>query len=117
MPNISGIALAKRSPKPYGLPSTLTTSRNTALAAIVPRVLICATESLPYLLVTYSSTLSRPSIQKSISKSGLLTLSGFKNLSNRRSYLMGSIAVIPKAYATIEPAPEPLPGPTGISFF
>ena len=30
---------------------------------------------------------------------------------------MGSIAVIPKAYATIEPAPEPLPGPTGISFF
>mgnify|MGYP000880081603 CR=1 FL=1 len=36
----SGIALANLSPKPYGLPKTLTTSLNTALAAIVPLVLI-----------------------------------------------------------------------------
>ena len=30
---------------------------------------------------------------------------------------MGSKFVIFKAHATIDPAPEPLPGPTGISFF
>ena len=64
---------------------------------MVPLVLICATESFPYLLVTYSRTLSLPSTQKSISKSGLLTLSGLRNLSNNRSYLIGSIAVIPNA--------------------
>ena len=30
---------------------------------------------------------------------------------------MGSIDVIFKAKATNEPAPDPLPGPTGIEFF
>ena len=30
---------------------------------------------------------------------------------------MGSISVIRKEYATKEPAPEPLPGPTGIFFY
>ena len=54
-------------------------------------------------------------MQKSISKSGIEILSGFKNLSNTRPYLIGSMAVMPSAKATNDPAPEPLPGPTGIS--
>ena len=37
------------------------------------------------------------------------------NLSNRRLCSIGSSAVIPSAYATKEPAPDPLPGPTGTS--
>ena len=57
------------------------------------------------------------SIQKSISKSGRDTLSGFKNLSNNKSYLIGSMSVIFKTYATSDPAPDPRPGPTGILFF
>jgi len=44
----------------------------------------------------------------------MLTLSGFKNLSKIKPYFIGSISVIPIAYASIEPAPEPRPGPTGI---
>jgi len=44
----------------------------------------------------------------------MLILSGFKNLSKISPYFIGSISVISIAYATIEPAPEPLPGPTGI---
>ena len=44
----------------------------------------------------------------------MLILSGFRNLSNSKPYLIGSISVISIAYAKIEPAPEPLPGPTGI---
>ena len=41
-------------------------------------------------------------------------LSGFKNLSNNKPHLIGSKSVIFRHHATIEPAPEPLPGPTGI---
>ena len=59
--------------------------------------------------------MSRLSIQKSISKSGIEILSGLINLSNRRLCSIGSKAVIPNAKATSEPAPEPLPGPTGTS--
>ena len=55
--------------------------------------------------------------QKSISKSGRDVLSGFRKRSKRRLCLIGSIEVIPSAYATNEPAPEPLPGPTGIELF
>ena len=40
IPKTSGIALASLSPNPYGFPNTLTTSLNTALAAMVPLVLI-----------------------------------------------------------------------------
>ncbi|CAH0531665.1 hypothetical protein CTH30272_03908 [Allocatenococcus thiocycli] len=43
------------------------------------------------------------------------TRSGFKKRSKRRSYSSGSRSVIFSAYATREPAPEPRPGPTGIS--
>ena len=42
---------------------------------------------------------------------------GFKNLSKIRSNSIGSKSVISRAYATNDPAPEPLPGPTGIEFF
>ena len=51
-----------------------------------------------------------------MSKSGKETLSGFKNLSKSKPNLIGSISVIIKDQATIDPAPEPLPGPTGIEF-
>ena len=77
---------------------------------------MCATLSL-YFFVKYSKTKSLFSSQKSISKSGIDILSGFKNLSKIRLNLIGSTSVIDKHQATKEPAPEPLPGPTGISFF
>ena len=44
----------------------------------------------------------------------MLTLSGFKKRSNSKLYWIGSISVIPMAYAKMEPAPEPRPGPTAI---
>ena len=61
-------------------------------------------------------TSSRLSVQKSISKSGIEIRSGFKNRSNRRSCSIGSTLVMDSAQATKDPAPEPLPGPTGIPF-
>ena len=51
-----------------------------------------------------------------MSKSGSDGLSGFKNLSNSNPYFIGSKDVIDNTKATREPAPEPLPGPTGIPF-
>ena len=77
---------------------------------------MCATPSL-YFFFKYSKTWSLFSSQKSMSKSGIEILSGFKNLSNIKSYSIGSRSVISKQYATKDPAPEPLPGPTGIAFF
>jgi hypothetical protein len=58
-------------------------------------------------------TRSRLSMQKSTSKSGMDTRSGFRKRSKRRSYGIGSMSVMRSAYATSEPAPEPRPGPTG----
>ncbi len=58
--------------------------------------MICDTRSRPYLLATYSMTRSRPSMQKSTSKSGIDTRSGFKNRSNRRSCSIGSRSVMPE---------------------
>ena len=75
-----------------------------------------ATLSL-YFLVKYSKTKSLFSSQKSISKSGIEILSGLRNLSKIRLYLIGSTSVIDKHQATSDPAPDPLPGPTGISLF
>ena len=49
------------------------------------------------------------------SQSGIDFLSGFKNRSNRRSYFMGSIFVMPMQYATTLPAAEPRPGPINCS--
>ena len=70
-----------------------------------------------YFSVRYLKTRSLFSSQKSISKSGIDILSGFKNLSKIRLNLIGSTSVIDKHQATKDPAPEPLPGPTGISLF
>ena len=53
-------------------------------------------------------------MQKSISISGIDIRSGLRNLSNSKLYFIGSTSVIPVVYATIEPAADPLPGPTGI---
>ena len=75
-----------------------------------------ATLSL-YLVVKYLKTRSLFSSQKSISKSGIDTRSGFKNLSNIKLNFIGSTSVMDKHHATSEPAPDPLPGPTGISLF
>ena len=56
-------------------------------------------------------------MQKSISISGMLTRSGFRNLSKIKVYLIGSMSVILRQYETRLPAAEPLPGPTAILFF
>ena len=45
----AGIVFATLSTRPYGSPSTRPTSRTTDFAAIVPKVMICATLSSPYL--------------------------------------------------------------------
>ena len=67
-----------------------------SLVAIVPYVMICATFSCPYFSVTQFSTRPRPSSSKSTSISGNEIRSGFRKRSNSRSYLIGSICVIPR---------------------
>jgi hypothetical protein len=64
------------------MPSTRPTSRSAALAAMVPKVAIWLTASRPYLSFTYSMTRSRLPWQKSMSKSGIDTRSGFRKRSN-----------------------------------
>jgi len=55
-------------------------------------------------------------MQKSMSKSGAETRSGLRKRSNSRPKRIGSMSVIFRQYATMEPAPEPRPGPTGMSW-
>jgi hypothetical protein len=76
-------------------------------------VAIWLTASLPYLSRTYSITFQRLSWQKSMSKSGIDTRSGFRKRSKSSAYGIGSRSVMPSANATMLPAPEPRPGPTG----
>ena len=52
MPSWLGTALAMRSTSPYECPSTRPTSRMAARASIVPKVMIWATWSWPYLRPT-----------------------------------------------------------------
>ena len=111
-----GIILHNLSTCPYGKPRTLPISLNAILALSFPNVIMCATPPL-YLDFKYLKTKSLFSSQKSISKSGIDILSGFKNLSKISPNSIGSKSVMSKEYATSEPAPEPLPGPTGILFF
>jgi len=47
-----------------------------------------------------------------MSTSGMEIRSGLRKRSKRRSYLIGSIFVMPVRYATNEPAADPRPGPT-----
>ncbi|CAB4961912.1 unannotated protein [freshwater metagenome] len=62
-----------------------------------PNVTIWATQSRPYLSVTYFMTSSRPRTEKSMSMSGIDTRSGLRKRSNSRSYFRGSRSVIPRA--------------------
>ena len=93
------------------------TSLIAAFAAMVPKVIICATFSRPYLCVTYSITSPRRFMQKSISISGIEMRSGFRKRSNSSSCCSGSISVMPSEYATTAPAADPRPGPTGMPLF
>ncbi len=86
----------------------------TARDFMVPKVMICPTASRPYLSRTYSITSPRRSKQKSTSMSGIDTRSGFRKRSKRRSKRRGQRSVIPVQKATMDPAAEPRPGPTGI---
>ena len=71
------------------------TSRMAAFAPSVPKVMICATRSSPYLRVTYSMTSSRRESWKSMSMSGIVTRSGLRKRSNGRPYSSGSTGVMP----------------------
>ena len=109
----SGISFDNLSHRVNGSSNTRPTSRITALDDIVPKVTIWLTACAPYLSRTYSITRPRLLWQKSTSKSGMETRSGFKKRSNSSAYFSGSRSVIFSEYATSEPAPEPRPGPTG----
>ena len=74
--------------------STRPTSRTTALAFMVPKVMIWATFSRPYFFMTYSMTSPRRFSQKSMSMSGGLMRSSFRKRSKIRSCSMGSMSVI-----------------------
>ena len=43
------------------------------------------------------------------------TRSGFRNRSKSSAYGIGSMSVMRSEYKTSEPAPDPRPGPTGMS--
>jgi len=81
---------------------------------MVPKVMIWATFSRPYLRVTYSITSPRRRSQKSMSMSGSEMRSGLRKRSNSRSNCSGSTSVMRRQYATRLPAAEPRPGPTGM---
>ena len=110
--SLSGMSLHRRLLVSRGSFCTRATSFSASFVAIVPYVIMCATFSKPYFFVTQLSTSPRPSSSKSTSISGRLMRSGLRKRSKSRSYLMGSICVIPRQYATAEPAAEPRPGPT-----
>ena len=93
---LSGTNFANRFDSARGSFSTRATSLMADLVAIVPYVMICATRSAPYFSVTQRKTSPLPSSSKSVSISGNEIRSGFKKRSNSKSYLIGSIFVIPK---------------------
>ena len=110
----SGTILAKRSASAKATSLPLAMSRTTILAPKVPKVMILATQSLPYFSRTYSMTSTRRLMQKSMSKSGGEIRSGFRNRSKSNPKRKGSMSVMLSKYATRHPAPEPRPGPTGM---
>ena len=89
MPRSAGTILAMRSLSAKERSSTRDTSRTTAFAFIVPKVMICATFSRPYFWVTYSITSPRRFSQKSMSISGGLMRSSFRNRSKMRPFSIG----------------------------
>ena len=80
----SGIILASLSHSKSGISRTRPMSRITVFEPSVPNVMICATLSRPYFCFTYSMTSPRRDWQKSMSKSGGDTRSGFRNRSKMR---------------------------------
>ena len=94
--NLSGMASVISLTISNGMLFTLATSFILDFVAIVPYVMMCATFSFPYFSVTHFNTSFLPSSSKSISISGSEIRSGFKNLSNSKSYFIGSISVIVK---------------------
>ena len=111
MPGTPGMSFVSRSVTGRGTPITRPTSLQTALAASVPKVMICAT--WPYLPRTYSITFCRPSWQMSMSISGISLRLGSMNRSNSSPYFSGSTLHSPSRYPTIVPTPEPR-APTGM---
>jgi hypothetical protein len=74
--------LASLSVSEYGYWKMRPESLMAALAPMVPKVMIWATCSCPpYLSVTYFITSERPETEKSMSTSGMLIRSGFRNRS------------------------------------
>src|SRR5207247_1517747 len=102
MPGPAGIILVKRSTSPGSTRSVRATSRNAARAFSVPKVMICPTESRPYRSRMYWITSPRRSKQKSRSMSGIEMRSGFRNRSNSRSNLRGSMSVMRQEVALLE---------------
>ncbi|OQB41269.1 MAG: hypothetical protein BWY04_00948 [candidate division CPR1 bacterium ADurb.Bin160] len=111
---LSGIKLENLFDLSKGTHKALAASLKAAFVAICINVQIAQTFSCQYLSLTYSITLSLCVSSKSISKSGILTLAGFRNLSKSSPNGIGSISVMLVNQARIEPAPDPLPGHTTI---
>ena len=82
-----GISLATRSTKPRSQLRTRPTSRMAARAPSVPKVMIWATWSRPYRLVTYSIISPRRSSAKSMSMSGICLRSTFRKRSKGSSQI------------------------------
>jgi hypothetical protein len=110
----SGIKLENLFDLSKGTHIALAASLNAALVAIFIKVQIAHTFSSPYSPFTYSITLSLCVSSKSISKSGILTLAGFRNLSKSSPNGIGSISVIFVSRARSDPAHDHLPGHTTI---
>ena len=79
-----------------GVFKTLAVSLKACFAAIVWNAATRATRVDPYLFARYAMTSSRRTSDISISISGIEFLLIFKNLSNKRLYLIGLTSVIPR---------------------
>jgi len=79
--SVSDILLVISSTIVFEIPKTRATSLTADFPWKVPKVMIETTLSKPYLFTTYLIISSRLSSGKSMSISGMVILSGFKNLS------------------------------------
>jgi hypothetical protein len=113
---LSGIKLENLFDLSKGTQTALAASLNAAFVAIFIKVQIEQTFCEPYFSLTCQITLSLCVSSKSISKSGILTLAGFKNLSNSKPNGNGSMSVIHINHAKIDQAQDHLHGQTMISF-
>ena len=82
--SLESIIFKKLSKTGIEISKAFPTLRKTSLLFKVPNVIMPATLSLPYFCFTYSTTSPLRLSSKSISISGMVTLWGFKNLSNKR---------------------------------